>query len=288
MIKILVTGSNGQLGKTFKYISEKFPKFDFSFIGLPDFDLRDKNKLNIYFTKNPIEYIINAAAYTKVDKAEEEPEEVNRTNINIVKNLCELSYNHTFRLIHISTDYVFDGTASKPYETDHPINPLGVYGMSKALAEQTILNAEVDAWIIRTSWLFSPFGSNFVKTIFSSLQNKNKIDVVADQTGSPTYALDLAQFLLHAISKKPDFKGKEIYHFTNAGITTWENFARAIKKRTNNTNCIIHPVASKDYPTRAVRPKYTVLSCEKTKKEFNLNPNSWELALKDCLDNLKY
>jgi dTDP-4-dehydrorhamnose reductase len=119
------------------------------------------------------------------------------------------------------------------------------------------------------------------------LQNKNKIDVVADQTGAPTYAIDLAQFILNAILQKFDFKGTEIYHFTNAGITTWENFARAIKKKTNNTNCIIHPVASKDYPTKAQRPNYSVLSCEKTKKEFNLNTNTWQLALKDCLNNLK-
>jgi len=286
MIKILVTGSNGQLGKTFKYISEKFPKFDFSFIGLPEFDLLDKNKLNVYFTKNPINYVINTAAYTKVDKAEEEPEEANRTNINTVRNLCELSYNHTFKLIHISTDYVFDGKASKPYETHDPINPIGVYGKSKTAAEKTILNTEIDAWIVRTSWLFSPFGNNFVKTIYSLLQNRNKIDVVADQTSSPTYALDLSRFILQAISQKSDFEGSEIYHFTNTGATTWFDFACAIKNELN-TDCVINPIRTEDFPSKAKRPKYSVLSCEKAINEFNFNPNSWELALKDCLNNLK-
>ena len=287
MNKILVTGSNGQLGKTFKYVSEKFPKYNFYFLGLPEFDLTDKNELKTYFKKTPINYIINTAAHTKVDQAEEDPEVVKKSNINILKNLCELSYEYAFKLIHISSDYVFDGTATKPYKTNDTINPIGVYAKSKAAGEKTILNAKVDAWIVRTSWLFSPFGHNFVKSISQLLKNKKEINVVVDQIGAPTYSIDLARFILNAISQKPNFKGSQVYHFTNNGSTTWFDFACAIKDEIN-ADCIIKPITTRDYPTIAERPKYSVLSCEKTKKEFNLNINSWELALKDCLNILNH
>ena len=286
MTKILVTGANGQLGQSFKLVADQFLNFKFLFVDLPEVDLSIKEQLYPFFEANNIDFVINCAAYTDVDQAEHEVQLTLETNLNIVKNLCELSQKHFFKIIQLSTDYVFDGTASKPYETDHPSNPIGVYGKSKAAAEKAILNAEVDAWIIRTSWLFSPFGNNFVKTIFSLLQNKNKIDVIADQTGSTTYALDLSRFILQAISQKPDFKGSEIYHFTNIGATTWFDLASAIKNEMN-TDCVINPVSTEDYPTKAQRPKYSVLSCEKTINKFNLNTNSWELALKDCLNYLK-
>ena len=286
MTKILVTGANGQLGQSFRLVADQFPKFQLLFIDLPEVDLLDIRQLQAFFKANPVHFVINCAAYTSVDQAEDEVELTLETNLNIVSNLCELSQRFQFKIVQLSTDYVFDGTASKPYETDEPVNPIGVYGKSKAAAEQAILNAQIDAWIVRTSWLFSPFGKNFVKTIFALLQNKNEINVVADQTGSPTYALDLAKFILLAISKKLDFKGTEIYHFTNSGITTWEDFARAIKNELY-IDCVINPVKTEDYPSKAKRPKYSVLSCEKTINEFNLNPNSWELALKDCLNNLK-
>jgi dTDP-4-dehydrorhamnose reductase len=288
MTKILITGANGQLGQSFKQIAEHFLNFKFLFIDLPDVDMSVKVQLGDFFEGNIIDFVINCAAYTDVDKAETEVELTFETNLNIVNNLCELSQKYHFKIIQISTDYVFDGNAENPYETNHPTNPIGVYGKSKEAAEEAILNAEIDAWIVRTSWLFSPFGNNFVKTIFSLLQNKSEISVVADQSGTPTYAQDLAQFILLAISQKPDFKGTEIYHFTNTGIATWLDLARAIKKMTNNTNCIIHPVESKDFPAKAKRPKYAALSCEKTKKEFNLKSDSWELALNDCLKKLKH
>ena len=286
MSKILVTGANGQLGQSFRLIANQFLNYQFLFVDLPEIDLSIKEQLSDFFEVNLIDFVINCAAYTDVDQAEDEVKLTLKTNLNIVNNLCELSQKNHFKIIQLSTDYVFDGNAVKPYETNHPTNPIGVYGKSKAAAEEAILNAKIDAWIVRTSWLFSPFGNNFVKTIFSLLQNKNEISVVADQTGSPTYAPDLAKFILLAISKKLDFKGTEIYHFTNTGITTWEDFARAIKNELN-TDCVINPVMTEDYPFKAKRPKYTVLSCDKTINEFNLNPNSWEIALKDCLNNLK-
>tara|TARA_B100001057_G_scaffold213163_1_gene213496 strand:- start:401 stop:1264 length:864 start_codon:yes stop_codon:yes gene_type:complete len=286
MTKILVTGANGQLGQSFRLIADQFLNFQFLFIDLPELDLSIKEQFSDFFEVNLIDFVINCAAYTDVDQAEDEVQLTREANLNIVNNLCELSQKYHFKLIQLSTDYVFDGKVSKPYEVDHPSNPISIYGKSKAAAEKAILNAEIDAWIIRTSWLFSPFGNNFVKTIFSLLQNKNEIDVVADQTGSTTYALDLSRFILQAISQKPDFNGSEIYHFTNTGATTWFDLACAIKNEMN-TDCEINPVKTEDYPSKAKRPKYSVLSCEKTINEFNLNPNSWELALIDCLNHLK-
>ena len=286
MSNILVTGANGQLGKSFKIIAEQFLNFDFLFVDLPEVDLRVKQQLYQFFETNLVDFVINCAAYTEVDQAEDEVKLTFETNLNIVNNLCELSQIYQFKIIQLSTDYVFDGNASKPYETHEPVNPIGVYGKSKAAAEQAILNAEIDAWIVRTSWLFSPFEKNFVKTIFVLLQNKNEINVVSDQIGAPTYAINLAKFILFAISQKPDFEGSEIYHFTNTGITTWFDLACAIKNELNS-NCVINPVMTEDYPAKVKRPKYSVLSCEKTINEFNLSPNSWELALKDCLSNLK-
>ena len=286
MTKILVTGANGQLGKSFKLVAKKFINFKFFFVDLPEVDLRVKEQLYPFFEANFIDFVINCAAFTEVDQAEDEVELTLETNLNIVSNLCELSQKYQFKIVQLSSDYVFDGNASKPYETDELVNPIGVYGKSKAAAEQAILNAQIDAWIVRTSWLFSPFGKNFVKTIFELLHNKNEINVVADQSGAPTYALNLAQFILLAISQKPNFEGIEIYHFTNTGATTWFDFACAIKNELN-TDCVINPIRTEDSLSKAKRPKYSVLSCEKTINEFNLNPNSWELALKDCLINLK-
>ena len=183
-----------------------------------------------------------------------------------------MSKNYGFKLIHFSTDYVFDGTASKPYKENEYLKPIGVYGQTKADGEAVMRSAGIDGWIIRTSWLFSPYGKNFVKTIFSLLQNKDEINVVADQTGSPTYALDLAAAILKVLNQNPIFNGVNIYHYTNSGHTTWYGLATAIQKQIN-TNCKIHPVDTAANPTKAKRPKYSVLSCEKIKKDFNLEPS---------------
>ena len=175
MTKILITGANGQLGRSFKLVAKQFTNFEFFFVDLPEVDLRIKEQLYPFFEANSVDFVINCAAYTEVDQAEDEIELTLETNLNIVSNLCELSQRFQFKIVQLSTDYVFDGTASKPYETDEPVNPIGVYGKSKAAVEQAILNAQIDTWIVRTSWLFSTFGKNFVKTIFKLLQNKKKL-----------------------------------------------------------------------------------------------------------------
>ena len=230
--------------------------------------------------------VINCTAYTAVDQAEYEPEKARELNAQAITSLCELSKTFDFKLIHFSTDYVFDGRASKPYKESDLPNPIGVYGRTKAEGEVLMRSSGIDGWIIRTSWLFSPFGKNFVKTIFSLLQNKDEINVVVDQTGSPTYALDLAAAILKGLYQNPVFNGVKIYHYTNGGFTTWYGLATAIQKQIN-THCKIHPVDTAAYPTKAKRPKYSVLSCEIIKKEFNLNPQFWESALKDCLKKIK-
>jgi len=285
MTKILVIGSQGQLGKSFQYCATDFTDFEFFFKDLPEFNLLDQDQLEHFFKLNPTNIVINCAAYTAVDRAEEEPKIAQQLNAMALNSLCELSKTFGFKLISFSTDYVFDGTASKPYKESDPLNPIGVYGNTKAEGEAKIQTAGIDGWIVRTSWLFSPYGKNFVETIFSLLKKEDQINVVADQTGSPTYALDLAAAILKALDQNPIFDGVKVYHYTNGGHTTWYGLALAIQQQIN-THCKIHPVDTSTYPTKAQRPKYSVLSCEKIKKEFNLNPQPWESALKDCLKKI--
>ncbi|MGB2313406.1 MAG: dTDP-4-dehydrorhamnose reductase, partial [Flavobacteriaceae bacterium] len=266
MTKILVIGAKGQLGQSFQYWAPHFPDFEFFFKDLPEFNLLEHEQLEQYFTSTSINIVINCAAYTAVDQAEDEPKMTHQLNAVAIEFLCRLSKTFGFKLIHFSTDYVFDGTASKPYRESDPLKPIGVYGQTKAEGEAVMRSTGIDGWIIRTSWLFSPYGKNFVKTIFSLLQNKAEINVVADQTGSPTYALDLAAATLKGLDQNPKFNGVKVYHYTNSGLTTWYGLATAIQKQIN-THCKIHPVDTADYPTKAQRPKYSVLSCEKIKKE---------------------
>ena len=285
MTNILVIGAKGQLGKSLQYWAPHFTNLDFLFKDLPELNLLDHDQLWQYFKSTSIDVVINCAAYTAVDQAEDQPKKVQELNVTAIDSLCELSKAFGFKLIYFSTDYVFDGAEHSPYGEDDPLSPLGVYGKTKAGGEAIMQSAGIDGWIIRTSWLFSPYGKNFVKTIFFLLQNKDEINVVADQTGSPTYALDLAAAILKALDQNPKYDGVKVYHYTNSGYTTWYGLATAIQKQIN-TNCKIYAVDTATYPTKAQRPKYSVLSCEKIKKEFNLNPQPWELALKDCLKKI--
>ena len=285
MTKLLVIGAKGQLGQSFQYWAPHFPNFEFYFNDLPEFNLLDQGQMEQFFKLTSINVVINCAAYTAVDLAEDDLNKSHQLNTEAIDTLCKLSKGFNFKLIHFSTDYVFDGTACKPYKESDPPNPIGVYGRTKAEGEALMCSSGIDGWIIRTSWLFSPYGQNFVKTIFSLLQNKDEINVVADQIGSPTYAIDLAAAILKALNHSPNFNGVNIYHYTNNGHTTWYGLATAIQKHIN-THCKIHAVDSAAYPTKVVRPKYSVLSCDKIKKEFNFNPQSWESALNDCLEKI--
>ncbi len=286
MNRVLVIGAHGQLGQSFRHWTPQYPNFQFFFEDLPAFDLLDREFLRQYFESTSINIVINCAAYTAVDQAEDEAEKAHLLNTEAIDLLCKLSKTFGFKLIHFSTDYVFDGTALSPYKEEDMLNPLGVYGTTKAQGEKVMRTSGIDGWIIRTSWLFSPYGKNFVKTIFSLLQNKDEISVVADQTGSPTYALDLAASTLNALAQNPLFEGVQVYHFTNSGHTTWHAFATAIQQQIK-TQCKINPVKTDASFNKAQRPKFSVLNCEKIKKEFNLNPQSWESALEDCIKRIK-
>ena len=286
-MNILVLGSKGQLGSEIKMISSKYENFNFVFKDLPDLNICDINSLKDVIFKNKINVIINCAAYTDVDNCEKEMELAMNVNSGGVKNLVSLIESVGGKLIHISTDYVFDGEKKTPYmETDFT-SPLGFYGKSKLEGEKWIVNSNIDAIIIRTSWLYSSYGKNFVKTILKLGREKTNINVVSDQFGTPTYARDLAKSCLDILSKNAHLsKFGKIYHYSNEGDTNWADFARAIIKNSKIETEISY-IKTKDYKTLTPRPKYSVLSKEKIKQNFKIIVPKWENSLKDCIKLLE-
>jgi len=283
MSNILVTGGNGQLGSEIKELSISCTNGSFFFTDVSDLDITNYTAVAAFIKTNSIDVIVNCAAYTAVDKAESEPELADAINHLAVKNLAIIARERGAKLIHISTDYVFDGTGHKPYvETDTP-NPQSVYGQTKLdgeLAMQAINPA--NSIIIRTSWVFSNFGSNFVKTMLRIGQERKEISVVSDQVGSPTYAGDLAKVLLE-ILPKINSEQVAIYHFANLGNCSWSEFAKAIFK-IKGMDVKVHPITTSQYPTLAKRPQYSVLENSKIKKKFNLNMSYWVDSLKNNLE----
>ncbi len=234
-----------------------------------------------------MEYVINCAAYTAVEKAETDPDKAYEINCTGVENLAKAAKRHPLRIIHISTDYVFDGLAAMPYkETDHP-QPLSVYGRTK-LAGENILKQTTPDWItLRTSWLYSEYGSNFVKTMLRLMNERDELQVVDDQRGTPTYAGDLAEMIVHVLQFSEEKEWKPgLYHFSNSGETTWYGFAAKIKELSSNTSCVIHPVTTAEYKTEASRPAYSVLDKSKIKSAFQVVIPQWEDSLARCLKNL--
>ena len=283
MSNILVTGGNGQLGSEIKELSISCTNGSFFFTDVSDLDITNYTAVAAFIKTNSIDVIVNCAAYTAVDKAESEPELADAINHLAVKNLAIIARERGAKLIHISTDYVFDGTGHKPYvETDTP-NPQSVYGQTKLdgeLAMQAINPA--NSIIIRTSWVYSNFGSNFVKTMLRIGQERKEISVVSDQVGSPTYAGDLAKVLLE-ILPKINSEQVAIYHFANLGNCSWSEFAKAIFK-IKGMDVKVHPITTSQYPTLAKRPQYSVLENSKIKKKFNLNMSYWVDSLKNNLE----
>ena len=287
--KILVTGANGQLGKELKQLCGIYNQFEFIFLSREDLPIHNFDLLRNTFKLYDPNYCINCAAYTAVDKAEEEKDLafiVNGEAVGVLAALC--SENNT-KFIQISTDYVFDGITKTPYKEESPTSPANVYGASKLKGEEQAFEFNPSSIIIRTSWLYSEFGKNFVKTMLKLLHEKNEINVVNDQFGSPTYAFDLAEILLQIIKRSeqsPDSWHPGIYHFSNNGITSWYDFAVAIKELTQ-TPCKINPIATSQYPAPAVRPAYSVLDKTKIQKEFGIKLKDWKESLADCLNKLK-
>ncbi len=281
---ILITGANGQLGSEIKAIASQFLAFDFLFTDVDSLDLLNKGALCTFAADKKIDYVINCAAYTAVDKAETEIELCYSINRDAIKNLAEVF--STSRIIHVSTDYVFDGTATRPYRETDPTNPQSVYGKSKLEGEEALLNADVEAIIIRTAWLYSPYGNNFVKTMIRLGSERSEVNVVCDQEGTPTYAADLARSILNMVlySEQIDFPSG-VYHYSNEGKTTWYEFASKVMELAK-LDCKVNPIPTNEYPTPAARPKYSVLDKTKIKETFTLPVPQWEESLENCISRL--
>tara|TARA_X000000950_G_scaffold201757_1_gene242930 strand:+ start:29895 stop:30773 length:879 start_codon:yes stop_codon:yes gene_type:complete len=286
-MRIIILGSNGQVGKSLRMILNNdkttfLTKQDCNFESMSDIQ-------NIFETHRP-DLIINCAAYTNVDGAESDAKICNIINNEAVKNIAILSKKNKTFLIHLSTDYVFDGNSKRPYLETDDVNPLGVYAKSKYRSEQEIIKSKCKSIIIRTSWVFSEFGNNFLKTMLKISKNKEEINVIDDQYGCPTYALDIAhaiKTIVHEIKNNNPHGG--IYHFSGNEPCTWFQFAKEIFKYSNRYNFNspnLIPIKSHEYKTKASRPMYSILNCNKIKREFNINSSDWKAGIKDAIHNL--
>jgi len=286
MNNVLVTGANGQLGCSIRSIADQFPLLTFFFTDIDTLDICDREAVMSYVTTNDIHYIINAAAYTAVDKAEAEEELANRINHHAVRYLGEAATAVDAGIIHISTDYVFDGKSYHPYiETDQP-GPVSKYGWTKLSGENALKEVCSDFHIIRTAWLYSEYGNNFVKTMLRLGAERESLNVVFDQVGRPTCAGDLARGILKILEKNHEgLSVPGIYHFSNEGVCSWYDFARKIMQLAD-LSCDVKPIETKAYPTPAIRPAYSVLNKTKIKETYSLVIPHWEESLNLCLKSL--
>ena len=280
METILVTGSNGQLGNEMRQISKSYSQFNYIYTDIEELDICNKTNLDDFVKLNKVDFIVNCAAYTAVDKAENDTELCYKINFEAVKNIAEIASKHQIKIVHISTDYVFDGTNYIPYTEEEQVCPYTVYGKSKLAGEQTLIENCKDAIIIRTSWLYSSFGNNFVKTMIKLGKERDSLNVIFDQIGTPTYAADLADTIMKIIIHENFTTG--IYHFSNEGVCSWYDFTKSIH-RISGINCNVKPIESKEYPTPTPRPHFSVLNKAKIKSTYGLNIPHWEESLEKCL-----
>ena len=287
-MNILVTGANGQLGEEIRILSEKFPNYNFIFTDIQELDLSDSTIVDSFCKDEKLDYLVNCAAYTAVDVAESDEYLAALINTKVPEHLGKISKTLGFKVIHVSTDYVFDGTSSTPYVEDDMVNPESVYGKTKLNGEISLLRENPDAIVIRTAWLYSAYGKNFVKTMIKLGEERDNMKVVYDQIGTPTYAGDLAKTILEIISKT-EKKEVEwipgIFHYSNEGVCSWYDFAKAIHEFCS-ISCDIWPVSTDEYPTPAKRPAYSVLNKSRIKKTFNFEIPYWRDSLKVCIDVL--
>jgi dTDP-4-dehydrorhamnose reductase len=284
-MKILVTGSNGQLGQELQTLSTQYSGWKFIFTDIAELDITSEPAIATLVSMEKPDVIINCAAYTAVDKAEQEDDLAFLINAKAVGNLARTADKYNALLIHISTDYVFDGKGYKPYVEDDPTNPVSLYAKSKHSGEQQVQSYAGNALIIRTSWLYSEFGNNFVKTMMGYGKARGQLNVVFDQTGSPTYARDLAKAILDILQKQQVFHGVEVFHYSNEGVTSWYDFAKAIIEL-SGIGCKINPIETKDYPLPAVRPFYSVFNKFKIKQRYQIEIPYWRDSLKECIEKL--
>ncbi|HSB91580.1 MAG TPA: dTDP-4-dehydrorhamnose reductase [Flavitalea sp.] len=282
--RILVLGSGGQLGQEFQNLRSAYPSYDFKFIDRTKLDLQHLEAISDFLESHRGSYLVNCAAYTAVDKAEAEPGQAFRINAEAVGELAACCDKFGIRFIHYSTDYVFDGESSAPYKEEAQASPVNTYGASKRRGEELCLSHNQESIIIRTSWVYSAFGNNFVKTMMRLLSERDSIKVVQDQVGSPTWAADLAEATMQIISSEKWIPG--IYHYANAGIISWYEFALAIKDLIHSP-CNVHPIAAIEYPTAARRPAFSLLDTSKISATYSINISDWRTSLIACLKQLQ-
>ncbi len=284
MIKnVLITGCNGQLGNEMQLLAKENAQYTYFFTDVEELDITDENAVDEFVSKNEIDCIVNCAAYTAVDKAEE-----NETFCNVLNNvapgyLAKAVGQRGGCMVQVSTDYVFDGTNHTPYTEDEPTCPNSVYGRTKLAGEQSVMAACKNAMVIRTAWLYSTFGNNFVKTMIRLGKEKQELGVIFDQVGTPTYARDLAVAIFAAINKGVV---PGIYHFSNEGVISWYDFTKAIHRIAGINSCKVRPLHTSEYPTPAARPHYSVLDKTKIKAAYGIEIPYWEESLKECIEAL--
>jgi dTDP-4-dehydrorhamnose reductase len=278
-MKVLVTGSNGQLGSEIRDLVSFYPEFEFIFLDRKTLTLEDLSNLEQIFDQYQPSFFINCAAYTAVDRAETEQETAYLINAEAVGQIAAQCKKHNCRLVHISTDYVFNGKSDHPFSVDDQKGPINIYGKTKLAGEELAQKEDPDVMIIRTSWVYSSYGKNFVKTMVRLMQEKESINVVNDQFGSPTYAADLATALLEILKSGKWEPG--IYHYSNEGVITWYEFAVEIKAL-SHSYCLVNPVGTESYPTPAQRPRYSAMNSEKIKQTYSLPIHNWKESLAAC------
>jgi dTDP-4-dehydrorhamnose reductase len=285
----LVTGKNGQVGWELQRLSKNYPAIEWVFTDRTELDLSNPESIDAFFLNRSVHVVINAGAYTAVDKAESEQDLAFQINAAAVGQLARICAKQSARLITVSTDYVFPGKSEKPYPVNQPTDPINYYGYTKSVGEQMALTEDPFSWIVRTSWVYSSHGHNFVKTMLRLMKERTAIQVVADQVGAPTYAADLAEALIqmgHA-SVNDGSKPGGIYHYSNAANISWFDFAVAIRDNAG-LNCEVNPIPSSSFPTPAKRPSYSVMDLKKIEEDFQISIKDWQERLKACMLELGY
>ncbi|WP_447642034.1 MULTISPECIES: dTDP-4-dehydrorhamnose reductase [Chitinophagaceae] len=280
---IVVTGSNGQLGSELKHFQSQLPQYKWVFTSRDELNLDSEDAIHRFFEQYQPEWFVNCAAYTAVDKAESEQEAALAANAKAPEVIAKAAATMGTKLIHISTDYVFHGDGERPYQPEDVTNPVNFYGETKLQGEQKALENNEQTIIVRTSWVYSPYGKNFVKTMRQLMQDRPEISVVADQKGTPTYAKDLAAAIVSIIESPEQYWG--IYHFSNDGETTWFDFAEEIR-RISGLKCKVNPIPTSGFPTPAKRPTYSVLDKSKLVENYRIQLRDWKESLKECIELL--
>lgn len=284
---ILVTGANGQLGNELRLLSSTYPAYRFFFTDIEELDICDSDAVSDFVNTHKIDYILNSAAYTAVERAEEDADRCRRINALAVENLGRAAAAVGAKVFHVSTDYVYGGTHYKPYEESEDTAPCSVYGATKLEGETLLFKACPASVVVRTSWLYSSFGNNFVKTMLRLGREKSELNVVFDQIGTPTYAADLAAILLKMVtaSEAGNFR-PGVYNFSNEGVCSWYDFTKAIHRIAGITGCQVHPIEGSQYPSKVSRPFYSVMNKKKIKTTFGFVIPHWEESLSVCIEKL--